>query len=114
MYPWGNEAPECTRLNNGGCVGDTSAVGAYAAGASPYGVMDMAGNAYEWVNDWFGGGYYAISPAADPQGPTTGTARVMRDGSWQFYGGFYVRTALRGSNSGEPNNGLGFRCARTP
>ena len=54
-YPWGDAAPTCalanfqTRL----CVGDTSAVGSYPAGASPYGALDLAGNVWEWVNDWY-------------------------------------------------------------
>ena len=51
-YPWGDDAPTC-ELANGGCGGDTSAVGSYPEGASPYGVMDMAGNVGEWVNDWY-------------------------------------------------------------
>ena len=44
---------------NGYCVGDTSAVGSYPAGASPYGALDMAGNVWEWVNDWYNGSYYS-------------------------------------------------------
>ena len=54
MYPWGNAAPNSTLLNYDWNVGDTTQVGAYPAGASPYGVMDMVGNAWEWVNDWYG------------------------------------------------------------
>ena len=52
MYPWGDKSPDCTLtnyINDGNCVGDTSAVGSYPAEtASPYGVMDMAGNIQEW------------------------------------------------------------------
>ncbi len=49
-------APTCTLANgyvNGYCVGDTSQVGSYPLGASPYGALDMAGNVWEWVNDWW-------------------------------------------------------------
>ena len=113
VYPWGNEPADCSRVNQGGCVNDTAPVGSYPSGASPYAVMDMAGNAYEWVNDW-SGGEYTSSPVTDPQGPASGSSRVMRGGSWPFFGGFYVRTALRGS--ADPRNwnmDLGFRCARS-
>ncbi len=80
IYPWGNQNPTCD-LANGvvqgkRCVGDTSPVGSYAAGASPYGVMDMAGNVWEWVNDWYDENYYSHSPASNPPGPATGDTRV--------------------------------------
>ena len=67
---------------NGYCVGDTSAVGSYPAGASPYGALDMAGNVWEWVNDWYDGSYYSSSPGSNPPGPATGSYRVLRGGDW--------------------------------
>ena len=118
-YPWGNAAPDCTKLNyydtgtGYSCVGDTSQVGAYPAGASPYGVMDMAGNVAEWVNDWYGSTYYSVSPANNPQGPAAGTWRVLRNGAWDFYDS-YVRSASRyGLRPDNWDHAIGFRCARS-
>ena len=112
-YPWGNSAPNSTLLNYGWYIGDTTQVGAYPAGASPYGVMDMAGNVYEWVTDRYGGDYYSVSPVSNPQGPATGTARVFRGGSWSNYGS-YVRAAFRFYNSSDYRvNILGIRCVRS-
>ncbi|HPL80999.1 MAG TPA: bifunctional serine/threonine-protein kinase/formylglycine-generating enzyme family protein, partial [Anaerolineaceae bacterium] len=56
-YPWGNDSPSCSLVNYGGCIDDTTVVGSYPAGASYYGAMDMAGNVWEWVNDWWSGRY---------------------------------------------------------
>ena len=119
-YPWGNTASDCTKLNfnyngtdTGYCVGDTSRVGTYPTGASPYGVMDMTGNVWEWVNDWYGGNYYSESPANNPQGPATGTHRVLRGGSWSYYG-YSVRAAHRVADPPDTWDGnIGFRCVRS-
>jgi formylglycine-generating enzyme required for sulfatase activity len=94
-------------------VGDTTPVGQYPKGASPYGVMDMAGNVWEWVNDWYDDSYYSVSPSNNPKGPATGTYRMLRSGSCNGsdYG---VRSANRGDSS--PDFWLavvGFRCVRS-
>ena len=65
-------------------MGDTSAAGSYPTGASPYGALDMAGNVWEWVNDWYDNSYYGVSPGSNPGGPATGSYRVLRGGSWDF------------------------------
>ncbi len=84
VYPWGDAPPDATRANFGDNKWDVVAVGQYPAGASPYGLLDMAGNVWEWTGDWYGLDYYKQSPASNPSGPDTGTRRVLRGGSWNF------------------------------
>lgn len=117
MYPWGDESTDCSRLNyqddSGVCVGDTSPVDDYPTGASPYGALDMAGNTWQWTNDWYSSSYYSSSPYSNPQGPPSGSHKVLRAGSWGGYW-YQVRAANRYDNSPMiryPN--VGFRCARS-
>ena len=117
IYPWGNSAPTCNKANYwvepNGCLGATATVGSYSAGASPYGALDMAGNVWEWVKDWYDEGYYARSPAQDPKGPDSGRKRVARGGSWDDGGGG-IRVANRHrEDPGASARDLGFRCAST-
>jgi len=121
-YPWGNEATDCSRVNYAFwvnektyCVGDTSQVGSLASGASPYRALDMGGNVFEWVSDWYQADYYSGSPAENPQGPESGSYKVLRGGSW-YYGWIYVRVAYR-TTLWVPTDhldGVGFRCAVSP
>ena len=116
-YPWG-EGIDCTKANfedeSGYCVGDTSSVGSYPDGASPYGALDMAGNVWEWVADWYDDDYYSISPYENPAGPASGQYRVLRGGSW-FSLADFVRSANRvWSRSNGAGFIFGFRCARSP
>jgi len=109
-YPWG-EGTDCDKANYGGCNGDTRAVGQYPGGASPYTALDMAGNVWEWVNDWYGADYYSQSPDRNPSGPSSGEYRVLRGGSW-YDSVNIVRRASR--NWYYPVNRfyiIGFRCA---
>ncbi len=61
IYPWGNDAPNNSLVNYSGNVGDTTEVGQYPNGASPYGAVGMAGNVWQWVADWYSNTYYQSS-----------------------------------------------------
>jgi formylglycine-generating enzyme required for sulfatase activity len=115
-YPWGDQNPECTKANSYNefwssyCVGDTSKVDSRPLGASPYGALDMAGNVFEWVNDWYSETYYRNSPVNNPPGPSTGSYKVLRGGGWSsnLWEGIRVSSRYAGQNSG--GNQIGFRC----
>jgi formylglycine-generating enzyme required for sulfatase activity len=116
-FPWGNAWPDCTRANyyvdDTHCVGDTTAVGQYPAGV--YGLFDMAGNADEWVADWYNGLYYSSSPSNNPTGPSSGNVRGIRGGSFLEWD-FYIGAADRGYEGVGPWQVYltGFRCVRNP
>ena len=86
---------------------DSSPVGAFPLGASPFGVLDMAGNVWEWCSDFLEP--YRGTPKVNPRGPTSGAKRVYRGGSWKSRFNS-LRAATRGSNSPSYScNDLGFR-----
>ena len=92
----------------------TAPVGSFLSGASPYGALDMAGNVYEWVSDWYDMEYYDISPYRNPKGPDEGTDRVRRGGS---YYGTKENARMWYRSYGSPRSGgdsTGFRCASSP
>ena len=85
-FAWGDEPPNANNSNSLNIVGDTSRVGSYAEGASPFGALDMTGNVWEWVADYYRQSYYAESPAENPTGPLEDSGnhmRVIRGGSFQ-------------------------------
>jgi formylglycine-generating enzyme required for sulfatase activity len=112
IYPWGNEFDQ-SRVNNNEVVGDTTEVGRYPNGASPYGALDMAGSVWEWVNDWYDKDYYPNSPRANPTGATSGSYRVLRGGSWGN-NPYNARPAMRDYliHPSTRNPYIGFRCAQ--
>jgi formylglycine-generating enzyme required for sulfatase activity len=113
IYPWGDTPPDPTRLNFNSSAGDTTEVGHYPTGASPYGALDMAGNVLEWVADRYDPAYYAESPDRNPDGPAAGNYRVLRSGAWYSYGDD-VRVANRNGNVPTFRlDAIGFRCARS-
>jgi formylglycine-generating enzyme required for sulfatase activity len=147
-YPWGEEL-NCNQANYWGlnlwdswnekgedpvgCGSGTARVGSYPQGASPYNALDMAGNAGEWVADWYSSDYYANSPAGNPPGPVSGAFRVVRgilgyyqqnDVQWIRHGGhlynfegftFDLRITYRAILSPTIRHyDVGFRCAMSP
>jgi formylglycine-generating enzyme required for sulfatase activity len=94
----------------------TAPVGSYPQGASPFGAMDMAGNVWEWVSDWYDGNYFQISPRQNPQGSFSGTFRVVRGGSWDC-NPWMLRSTSRSGAPPIPDKGsetIGFRTAASP
>jgi len=110
-YPWGDEKPDCDIANYLDCVGETLPVASLSLGASPYGVFDMAGNVWEWVEDWYDSDYYAYSPYENPGGPSYGEEKVARGGAWSTYI-FMVRSVFRHFVPPDNlNSSTGIRCA---
>jgi len=110
-FPWGNDFDGSLVPSS---AGDTLAGGSFPGGASPFGAYDMAGNALEWVSDWYGLGYYGESPADNPLGPDSGNQKVMRGGSFGAAdGALYLTTRRFARNPGGADVDIGFRCARS-
>ncbi len=125
-YPWGNETPDGTQCNyadkntdfswSDKRVDDGYTFTAPAGSFPPngYGLYDMAGNAWEWCQDWFDWDYYKDSPAKNPKGSSSGIDRVMRGGSW-CNDATIIRCAFRGFIlPNVPNHPRGFRLAMDP
>ena len=117
LYPWGNDPPTAKRANFDREWDDEKTlhpVGSLPEGDSPYGVKDMAGNAREWVSDWYDAEYYPQAPDRNPQGPDKkGVVRSIRGGSWHSPASD-LTTAARGRGGfALQTHGTGFRCARS-
>jgi formylglycine-generating enzyme len=106
-YPWGDDAAR-GKAHTGSPQGPTT-VGSFAPNA--FGLYDMAGNVWEWTNDWYDKDYYAVSPNRNPTGVSTGRYKVIR-------GGGYTDGAQLNSfrNYADPEKRfpmIGFRCAKS-
>jgi iron(II)-dependent oxidoreductase len=116
LFPWGHAAPSPGlavfgqyHVHEIPLIAD---VNSGEDGQSPYGLRHMAGNAAEWVEDWFGFDYYAIMPERNPKGPSTGRYKSVRGGSWKSRPNL-LRTATRnGASPDQRAATVGFRCAR--
>jgi formylglycine-generating enzyme required for sulfatase activity len=129
-YPWGDELPDESFANFDYLIRDTSRVGSYAAGASPFGALDMAGNVWEWTLDAYDVHFYEHAPQIDPVAegdPYFRIRRVIRGGSFQDTW-LDLRVSNRGYDMG-PDPGaaygsveaygrssvkIGIRCASDP
>ena len=119
IWPWGNDRENIYQtiyLNIHGTADDfeyTSPVDSFFLGRSPYKAFNMAGNVWEWCEDWFGPNYYKKSPEINPRGPKSGIYKVLRGGSWvnKIYN---VSTTKRIRNYPDVKlNIYGFRCAKS-
>ena len=125
-YPWGNFGPDADGIwwsnyhPEQGIAADryqfSAPVGSYPDGVSPFGILDMAGNAEEWVHDWWGVNYYQFTDnAQDPKGPATGRKnnKVIKGGSFGS-DKHHIRIATRLYGSPETKTQYqGVRCAKS-
>jgi len=127
IFPWGDQKPDSSYANFNYGVGDTMRVGSYPAGASSFGILDLAGNVAEWVNDLYDAKYYDQSITMNPTGPIARTdefMRVVRGGHWGDDWKLLrvsFRSSMMGPNPamqvgseryfGLSSNSVGFRCA---
>lgn len=129
-YPWGHMQPfvDIANYNQGttgwvsykitlapvtsGTKGMSIRHGLKQGGKSSYGLYNMAGNAAEWVNDWYDRYYYEDSPKKNPQGPSEGDLKVLRGGSWEDEPVNIRVTARKAGEVDYQDLSTGFRCAK--
>ena len=115
-YPWGNEEPTPAHANfgksaDGPYTGGLAPLENRTAGKSPYGVYDLAGNASEWVSDWFAAGFVR-GDVRNPKGPENGTAKVIRGGGWHDPPNRLNSSRRMHASPATRADDLGFRCAK--
>ena len=115
IYPWGNAFPKgrATFKKKWRGIYTMTNVGTYPTGVSVYGVHDMAGNVWEWVDDWYSRTYYTHGSIDNPQGYEDGEFKTLRGGSWVNYAGTLRSAYRRWSKPDVKFNDSGFRCAKS-
>ncbi len=115
MYPWGNASPKGRATYNRKWRGiyTMTNVGSYPNGASVYGAYDMAGNVWEWVDDWYNRTYYTYGTKNNPKGYVEGEFKSVRGGSWVNYPDTLRSAFRRWSRPDVKFNDTGFRCAKS-
>ncbi len=111
FYPWGNDWQPRNADGADSGFDDVRPVGSYPQGASPYGLLDMSGNAAEWVSDYYDAAYYTYSPSENPQGTSIVLDHVLRGGSFASSPEKLTTFFRNSSHSVLPNPRVGFRCA---
>jgi len=116
-YPWGETDPNCDYanfFNEDFCTGWTVSIGTYQLGASQLGLVDMAGNLWEWTGDSYDSNFYASSPGVDPIGGTSDHYYKVRRGGYWYADGRTLTCAYRSRNNKlHSDYSTGFRVART-
>ena len=110
LYPWGSNAPVCDYLNFNNCVGKITNVTSYKQGQSFYHALDMEGNVFEWVADWYSALYYGSSATQDPLGPDTGQMRSVRSSSYKSKPEQIPASTRFFTSPKDHRRDLGFRC----
>ena len=113
-YPWGNASPkkQATYQRKWRGVFTLTDVNSYPNGVSLYGVYNMAGNVWEWVDDWYHMNYYRIGRRKNPKGPAKGEFKMVRGGSWVNFPDTLRSALRRWSRPDVRFNDTGFRCAK--
>lgn len=116
IYPWGNFVDSVKRRKDDlNMEEQTKPVTAHPECSSPYGVLDMTGNVWQWCADWYGADYYRNSPTSNPTGPSTGISRVLRGGRWFINQPNFFPAAYRNFSLPSQWPGFcGFRCVMGP
>ena len=126
-FPWGDELTPQDRwrcniwqgsfpTTNTGADGYLTTAPVKSYPPNGFGLHQTSGNVWEWCSDWFGPDYYQTSPGADPPGPSTGTARVLRGGSYLCHSSYCHRYRVAARSSSTPDStagNVGFRCANS-